>query len=162
MSIGVIFLLLILVIIVNTVISFVIGNRFYKMAKKDSHIQAEIRALRRDIDEKLIKNVKEVKESASTVENSNPSYAKDKKIEYKEPQDSAYSEIAKRWNVQVERDEEPKSEHKKEFSNGVRRESDYQPQRKEAVKLADDSKDKATTSKAKEVLGNIFPFNDED
>ncbi len=161
MSIGVIFLLLILVIIINAVISFAIGNRFYKMAKKDSHIQAEIRALRRDIDEKLIKNVKDIKESASTVENSNPNYAKDKKIEYKEPEDSTYSEIAKRWNVEIERDEEPKVEHKKEFSNGVRRKSDYQPKRKETPKLADDSKEKAT-SKAKEVLGNIFPFNDED
>ena len=40
-------------IIINAIISFWIGNRFYKLSKKDNHLSFEIRALRKDIEEKL-------------------------------------------------------------------------------------------------------------
>ena len=38
-------------IIINAIISFWIGNRFYKLSKKDNHLSFEIRALRKDIEE---------------------------------------------------------------------------------------------------------------
>ena len=40
-------------IIINAIISFWIGNRFYKLSKKDNHLSFEIRALRKDIEEKI-------------------------------------------------------------------------------------------------------------
>ncbi|MCC8168956.1 MAG: hypothetical protein LIO59_00980, partial [Oscillospiraceae bacterium] len=48
---------LIVSIIINALISFWIGNRFHKLSQKDSHITAEIRALRRDVDEKFLQSV---------------------------------------------------------------------------------------------------------
>ena len=44
-------------IIINAIISFWIGNRFYKLSKKDNHLSFEIRALRKDIEEKFVNNV---------------------------------------------------------------------------------------------------------
>ena len=40
-------------IIINAIISFWIGNRFYKLSKKDNHLSFEIRALRKDIEDFL-------------------------------------------------------------------------------------------------------------
>lgn len=62
-------------VIVNAILSFAIGNRFYKMSKKDSHITAEIRALRRDVEEKFAANVGGFSEPEMDISNSNDDYS---------------------------------------------------------------------------------------
>ena len=45
-SMGAVFLWFLAAVIINAIVSFWVGNRFYKLAKKDTHVTAEIRALR--------------------------------------------------------------------------------------------------------------------
>lgn len=73
---GVFFWFLISVI-VNFVISCWIGNRFYRMAKKSAQSSNEIRALRKDIEERFGATIKDIDEPAIEVLNSNESYARD-------------------------------------------------------------------------------------
>lgn len=61
----------ILVFVASGAFSFWIGNRFYRLAKKDNHIQAEIRALRRDIEDKFMKSVDGITEQEIDIENIN-------------------------------------------------------------------------------------------
>ena len=69
------FLWFLLSVLVNTVISFAIGNRFYKMSRKENHVTAEIRALRRDIEEKFADNIGGFAEQGIDIENSNENYS---------------------------------------------------------------------------------------
>ena len=59
-------------VIVNAALSFAIGNRFYKMSKKDTRIVSEIRALRRDVEEKFEASVGNIAEQDIDITNSNP------------------------------------------------------------------------------------------
>jgi hypothetical protein len=65
----------VLSVVVNTVLSFAIGNRFYKMSKKDTHITSELRALRRDVEEKFAANVGGFSEPEMDIANSNDDYS---------------------------------------------------------------------------------------
>lgn len=164
MSNGVIFLLLVLVVIINAAISFAIANRFYKLSKKTPNLQSELRALRRDIDEKFSGSVKEVKESAAEVKNSNENLSRDGgfKKEAKAPS-ADYSEIAKRWNIEIERDEEPEIKIKASDKSKTKREKKFKPQREKRVTVeADEGVGDSVKNKAKEILGDIFPFGDEE
>jgi hypothetical protein len=69
------FLWFLLSIIVNTIISFAIANRFYKLTKKSNHVQAELRALRRDIEEKFADNIDGFAEPAFDITNTNDDYS---------------------------------------------------------------------------------------
>ena len=64
-------------IIINAIISFWIGNRFYKLSKKDNHLSFEIRALRKDIEEKFVNNVGGFSEQEVDIKNLNESLALD-------------------------------------------------------------------------------------
>ena len=64
-------------IIINAVLSFWIGNRFYRLAKKDNHVSGEIRALRKDIEEKFVKSVGGFAEQEVDINNLNESLAMD-------------------------------------------------------------------------------------
>ena len=44
-------------LLIGTVISFAVSYRFYKMSKRDNHVLSELRALKRDIDSKMISTV---------------------------------------------------------------------------------------------------------
>ena len=69
------FLWFLLSIIVNTVISFAIAKRFYRLAKQSNHVQAEIRALRRDIEEKFADSIGGFAEPAIDISNTNDDYS---------------------------------------------------------------------------------------
>ena len=93
-------------LIVNSILSFAIGNRFYKMAKKDTHVTSEIRALRRDIEEKFAANIGGFSEQEKDVTNSNADYSidpdgiKPNTAPSKETEESA-EEVFRRWESQL-------------------------------------------------------------
>lgn len=70
------FLWFLLSVIVNFVISCWVGNRFYKLAKRSAQGSSEIRALRKDIEEKFASTIKDISEPAVEVINQNESYAR--------------------------------------------------------------------------------------
>lgn len=157
MSTGGVILMFFLAVILNAGISFSISNRFYKMSKKDSHLQSEIRALRRDIDEKFSGNVKEIKESGSVVKNTNPSYAGKSQIVPKdEPVTDEIAEIAKKWNISIEREDEP--DVKIRPARKLQTREDVKPKHKEKKPESQSP----IKNRAKEILGDIFPFDDEE
>lgn len=173
-SFGTVFLMFILGIIINAGISFAIANRFRTMAKKDSHLQSEIRALRRDIDEKFTGSVKEIKEKAATVSNNNRNYSRAGGISYKEEKpldEERAAEISKRWNIGVEEESEPEikirtSRRRNVKSTTERREPKAakrieEPKEPEFENLdADEGVSDSVKAKAKKFLGDIFPFDE--
>ena len=93
-------------LIVNSLLSFAIGNRFYKMAKKDTHVTSEIRALRRDIEEKFAANIGGFSEQEKDITNSNADYSIDpdgikaNTASSEETEESA-EEVFRRWESQL-------------------------------------------------------------
>lgn len=61
---------------VNFILSCWIGNRFYRLARKSAQGSAEIRALRKDIEEKFAGTLKDIDEPAAEIVNRNESYAR--------------------------------------------------------------------------------------
>ena len=172
-SFATVFLMFALAVIINAAVSFVISNRFYGMSKKDSHLQAEIRALRRDINEKFTGSVKEIKEKAADVTNNNKNYSRDGGITYKEEEPSAeLAEIAKRWNISVEDAADPdvklrttrRAEARSGAERGHARNTDTQrvPHTAETGGIdADADVSDSVKDKAKKFLGDIFPFDED-
>ena len=70
------FLWFLLSVIVNFIVSSWIGMRFYRMARKSTQVSAEIRALRRDIEDKFASTVTDIDEPIVEVVNRNESYAR--------------------------------------------------------------------------------------
>lgn len=175
-------------IVLNAVLSFWIGNRFYRLAKKDNHVSGEIRALRKDVEEKFVKSVGGFSEKEIDISNLNESLAIDedgiKPVEKqpvlreisKEEEDrfkkweaaqaKAKSEVRRKSVVKEELDEELESVKK------IRRKN-YQPKREE-LDVFDEEDDetedlgetkqiniKGAKNKAKELLGDIFPFKED-
>ena len=94
--------------LVNTVISFAIGNRFYKMSRKENHVTAEIRALRRDIEEKFADNIGGFAEQGIDIDNSNESYSMNSDGLKMTPAsttsvDAPAEDIYKQWEEQMAR-----------------------------------------------------------
>ena len=173
-SFATVFLMFVLAIIVNAAVSFVISNRFYKMSKKDSHLQAEIRALRRDISEKFTGSVKEIKEKAATVTNNNKNYSRGGGITYKEETSEEISEIAKRWNINVEDAADPDVKIRTTRRSATRTGAERRNVRAAAETKrvprtapeaggidADADVSDSVKDKAKKFLGDIFPFEEE-
>lgn len=167
-SFATVFLMFVLAIIVNAAVSFVISNRFYKMSKKDSHLQAEIRALRRDISEKFTGSVKEIKEKAATVTNNNKNYSRDGGITYKDEEPSEeIAEIAKRWNISVEDAADPDVKIRTtrrtsaERSHGAGETRRIPTAENKGGIDADADVSDSVKDKAKKFLGDIFPFEEE-
>lgn len=147
---------IILAMLINALFSFWVGNRFYKMSKKDTHITSEIRALRRDIDEKFVGSVGGFSEQETDITNSNEDYS--------------YDEGGITQRPAVKRTAEEDEEFKKWESRLNQRPSDaarrkkYQPERKEEFEDEEEEKQEkgsAVKNKAKELLGDIFPFNED-
>lgn len=168
-SVKTVIILLILTLIINAVISFFISNRFYKMSKRDGHLQSEIRALRRDIDDKFSSRITELNERSVSVKNNNPSYARaDDAITYKEEPSDAVSEIAKRWNIQIS-DESETAVRKNNPERGadsaeIRRERSTDGTEMRARRDSRASKHrtkKSGQSKTKKLLSDIFPFEED-
>lgn len=100
------FLWFILSVVVNFILSCWIGNRFYNLAKKSNQSSAEIRALRKDIEEKFSSTLKDISEPAIEVMNSNENYARNdegivmpdrhSKIEMNDEE----REIFRKWDAQ--------------------------------------------------------------
>lgn len=70
------FLWFLLSVVVNFIISCWVGNRFYRLAKRNAQGSSEIRALRKDIEEKFSSTLRDISEPAVEVINQNESYAR--------------------------------------------------------------------------------------
>lgn len=70
------FLWFLLSVIVNFIISCWVGNRFYRLARRSNQSSAEIRALRKDIEEKFGSTLRDISEPAIEVMNQNENYAR--------------------------------------------------------------------------------------
>lgn len=183
-------------VVLNSVLSFWIGNRFYKMSKKDNHMAAEIRALRRDVEEKFVKSVGGFSEQEIDINNLNESLAMDdegikpveRQIEYRET-GTEDEERFRRWEAaqsaprserarQQSKAKSAVSEELEEDFEDVRkiRRKNYQPKRNmrsdDFLHNENDMSDLGETqeikvkgdgvrSKAKEILGDIFPFKED-
>lgn len=100
------FLWFLLSVIVNFIISCWVGNRFYKLARRSAQGSGEIRALRKDIEEKFASTLKDISEPATEVINQNENYARTdeglsmperkQKIEINDEE----REIFRRWDSQ--------------------------------------------------------------
>lgn len=165
-SIGAMILWLFVSVIINAVISFWIGNRFYRLSKKDTHITAEIRALRRDVEEKFIGSVGGFNEQAMDIDNANEDYSiNDEGITMtrrqrgEAPSSEEEDEMLKRWESR-QQTRRP-SQH-----DGFERRRKYQPTREELEPEIEDYEEDEEAespikSKAKEILGDIFPFKED-
>lgn len=185
------FLWFLLSVIVNALISFAIANRFYKLSKKDNHLALEVRALRRDVEEKFISNVGGFAEPETDISNSNDDYSMNTEgIKGGNKPDEEFSgsaeETFKRWESQLSSQRAQKraairasletkaeKEERGEEPHLVRSNS-YQPRREmppraEEPETADDSLDlpeeeskiDSIKSKAKELITDIFPFRED-
>lgn len=138
-----------LTVLVSAIISFLISYRFYKMHRSDSHLAAEIRALKRDIDVKMAASVGGFSEYETKTENLNPSYARNGhpiRIERseeapKESDDVLYS----KWETQINSSEEKTKPNEERAEIGSRSER-YQRARKQ----------KSKTNKIKDAFGEMF------
>lgn len=92
-------------ILINAIISFGIANRFYRLSKKDNHISSEIRALRKDVEEKMQMSVGGFSELDTEVQNTNENYSRpSSKIQtsYRaETVPAEENEIYRKWESQL-------------------------------------------------------------
>jgi hypothetical protein len=176
-------------IVANVAISFWIGNRFYRLSKKDNHVSSEIRALRKDVEEKFVKSVGGFAEQEVDISNLNESLAVDeegiKPVEKQPVFREVSAEEEERFRKWEEAQSKPKSERvrpksavKEELDgelNDVKkiRRKNYQPDRSRKADTDEKSgedleatrevklKGEGVKSKAKEILGDIFPFKED-
>lgn len=177
----------ILILLLNSVLSFWIGNRFYRLSRKDNHISAEIRALKKDIEEKFAKSIGGFAETEVDINNTNESYddgddirLPDKKPVLREVSAEEEARFRKWEEAQTKSRAErvrPKSAVKEELDeelDDVKRihRKNYQPKRKSSERIDEDSeldktremkigKSEGVKNKAKEILGDIFPFKED-
>lgn len=175
------FLWFLLSIIVNSAISYWLGSRFYRMAKKSAQGSTEIRALRKDIEEKFASTLKDINEPAIDVINRNENYARDDEglvmpqrrshVELDEDE----QEMIKRWDSHrstaksgsANRDED-------EYDRRKQTRSAYQPTRKSSgIEFEEDDEEESSENrekpagrfanaknKTKDFLSNVFPFDE--
>ena len=181
----------ILSVIVNAVLSFAIANRFYKMSKKDNHIASEIRALRRDVEERFASTVNGFYEQETDMVNQNDDYSSELDgIKMKErvvERDETAEEIFRKWesdlaNQRIQKRAEiranikPRSEEEAEAEEMYSRTKSYQPRRQSDEDLymeEDDDLDyedyekeeegrfAAFKNKAKEFITDVFPLKED-
>lgn len=164
-------------IIINAILSFMIGNRFYKLARKETHVTSEIRALRRDLEEKFVNSVGGFTEMETDVTNSNDNYSTSGSINMPERKSTDFAteseDVFKKWEdrmsqrrrpaVQPEEPEEIVDEDMEE-TIPIRK---FRPKREEenddeyTEEIEEPSKIQAVKDKAKNILGDIFPFKED-
>ena len=132
-----------LTVLVSAVISFLISYRFYKMHRMDSHLAAEIRALKRDIDTKMASGVGGFSEYETKTTNSNPDYSRSGRpirIERTEEKETEADDILySKWETQINSSEEktePVSE-RPELRTRTERYSRARKQKSAADKIKD-------------------------
>lgn len=180
----------VVVAVLNIAISFWIGNRFYRMSKKDNHISAEIRALRRDVEDKFVKSIGGFAEQELDIENLNESLAMSEdgiRPEDRQSHTSNFSEEEeerfRRWEAAQARQRTEKTAVKNSVKSAVREElqedlddvkkinrKNYQPKRTQNDEFEEEEDIDATKeislggnvkSKAKEFLSDMFPFKED-
>lgn len=178
------FLWFLLSVIVNAALSLWIGGRFYRLAKKEAQSSSEIRALRRDIEEKFASTLTDIAEPGVEVMNQNESYARDdeglemperkKKIEITDEEreifrrwDEKYEQKRKQQAAQTDDDDNDEQDYSDDrFSGrpaGIEFEDDDEEDYEEdtrRIPKPDMKKVAKVTDKAKKILGNVFPFED--
>ena len=170
------FLWFLLSVLVNLVISYWISSRFYKMAKKNAQGSNEIRALRKDIEEKFASTLKDIDEPAIYVINRNENYARDDDgltmpdrrghVELDEDE----IEMMRRWDSrrtapEREEDEERRPVSKRSYqptrqSSGIEFEEDEDSEERPARREKAQGKLSSAKNKTKDFLSNVFPFED--
>lgn len=173
-SAGTMILWLLLSVIINAAISFWISNRFYRLSKKDTHITSEIRALRRDVEEKFLQSVGGFAEQATDIENSNDDFSVNgegitmpRRRQSEQPSAAEEDEMFKKWENRQSSRAQASNRAESGFESNRRKK--YQPVREEtAPDFEDDEDDGEDTenksgikSKAKELLNDIFPFKED-
>lgn len=125
------FLWFLLSVIVNFVVSCWVANKFYQLTKKNAQGSSEIRALRKDIEEKFASTLKDISEPAVEIINSNENYARNdegmvmpERRNHVEMNDEE-REIVRRWDTKraMTRDDE---ETQTQFED---EEESYRPKR---------------------------------
>lgn len=174
-SVGAMIGWLLVSIIINGALSFWIGNRFYRLSKKDSHITAEIRALRRDVEEKFLQSVGGFAEQETDITNSNEDYSMSeegitmtRRRRAEEPTSEEEDEMFKKWESRQSQQTLRSGAHRADSRHELNRRRKYQPAREE-IEVEEDYDDEenagenksAIKSKAKEILGDIFPFKED-
>lgn len=176
-------------VIVNTIIVFVVSNRFYKLSCKNNSSSAEIRALRRDIEEKFIKNIDSVSEKEEDITNSNDDYfspelrgnfrneagTEEKDESFRKWEEKMASERKARQikrNTESVADEKPQGpEDDAVTGETIRVDTGYRGRQemKNGMSAGSDSdkseedtgKQSGVKSKAKEFMNDIFPFKED-
>lgn len=178
------FLWFLLSVVVNFIVSCWVGNRFYKLSKKSTQSSAEIRALRKDIEEKFASTLRDISEPALEVVNSNEDYSRtDEGISMPNRQPKVEitdeeREILKKWDSKQTKAEEPEADEEYEEEPEERQErsfKSYQPTRRSSGIVFEDEETEEETpvnknlpkvdiakakKKAKNILNNIFPFDE--
>ncbi len=164
---GFVILWFFLGLIINAVISFMIANRFYKLARRENHVASEVRALRRDLEDKFIKSVDSISEMETDVTNTNENYSQDGSVE--EIATKSFSkeneDIFRQWESEMARrtarvKQKPEIEEVvEEVSDEPKRVRKYQPLREANDTDAEEAQN-GIKEKAKEIIGNIFPFKE--
>ncbi len=168
---GFVVLWFFLAILINLVLSFMISNRFYKMAKRENHIHSEIRALRRDLEEKFLNSVGGFTEMETDITNTNENYSTDGSIEIAHSQKEAPTkendEVFRQWENKMARrnaktvvgDEAQDAADDEEVMPSRRK---YSPSREEmpVSNSEEETKVDIIKNKAKGIINNIFPFKD--
>ncbi len=149
------FLWFLFTVIVSAVISFAISYRFYMMGKRDNHVIAELRALKRDIDKKMVGTVNGFSEFDVSVTNSNRSYAR--------PESSIRSgnaaeveekseEIYKKWESQISRPREASYESRPSYTRSA-----SAPERSRGVERRTPVRKNSFIGKIKSALNEFIP-----
>ncbi len=171
-------------VIVNFVLSCWVGNRFYRLARRSAQSSAEIRALRKDIEERFASTLTDINEPITEVINRNESYARnDEGMEMPERRPSVEineeeREILGRWDMKRTAVKEADAD---EDEAVLRTSRTYSPKRAmSGIEFEDDDDDESENAshrgssqirermetitkagnKAKDFLSNIFPFDE--
>lgn len=165
-------------IIINAILSFMIGNRFYKLARKETHVTSEIRALRRDLEEKFVNSVGGFTEMETDVTNSNDNYSTNGSIKMPERKSTDFAseseDVFKKWEDRMSQRrrpavqaEEPEESFEEDMEETIPRRK-FRPSREEdenneeyTEEYEEPSKMQAVKDKAKNILGDIFPFKED-
>ena len=123
-------------VIVNFILSCWVGNRFYRMARKSAQGSGEIRALRKDIEEKFALTLQGIEEPAVEVINRNESYARAdegiamperrQRVEMKEEE----LEMMRRWDSKRAAVKESSREREEDYDEDF----DYAPEPRKTAK----------------------------
>lgn len=181
----------IVILLANGAFSFWVGNRFYRMSKKDNHVASEIRALRRDVEEKFAQSIGDFAEKEVEITNTNESLAENEEG-IKSPEKNITfdatpeeEERFRRWaqaQSKIKSEPAPKSSVRRDLEENMDEvkkinKKNYQP-RREKIKpekkedtfdAAEDlgetkvinTKSTAVKNKTKEILNDIFPFKED-